>query len=615
MTQVIRIAKSGARHAPTLPVDAVTRTFGIFGVKDSGKTTTARVLAEGICKTGGNVAVLDPVGVWWGATRAGEGPGIPGVVIGGEHADVPLEKTGGALVADLVVKRLWPIVVVDMKLLRKGEAQHFMADFLEGVYFSNRRPLHLLFEEADRALPQNPRGMDPTLGRVLGAAEDIVKLGRSRGLGSSFISQRMATVTKNVTEQVEALILHAQIGPRDRKAVKDWVEANGDPERTKVVMDSMPTLQVGEAWLYSPKWLKGTLEQINVRMPKTFDSSATPSNADEERAEKQARRAPADLDELRVAMAETVQRAEANDPKKLKKRIEELEAEVERVREERPPAEPAEPVEPERILVPDREALATLVEVNADARGVLDELDDFQQRVRAIFEDGPRALAEAAAKFGAELSRSTAAYDAIAKLPAAGATVAASPAARSSADTPARPRRSLPAASPSSNGAGPTGPEQRILDALAWLATVGIEPATRTQLAMVAGYHERTKGFTGGLADLLEIGHVTYPRPGTVMLADVGRGLAHAPEEPLTDDEMQRMIFEHVGEQRARILREVIRDYPDGVSRPELAERLDYHERTKGFTGGIGSLKALGLVHFPERGTVAATDLLFPTRR
>lgn len=326
MAPAIYFAKSGKTNAPTLPADAVTRTFGIFGVKDSGKTTTGRVIAEGICKLGGNVVVLDPVGVWWGITRAGEGPGVPGIVIGGEHADVPLEETGGHLVAEVAMARQWPVVVIDLKLLRKGAAQRFMADFLEEVYLRNRKPLHLIFEEADRALPQSPRGMSPTLGRVMGAAEDIVKLGRSRGLGSTFLSQRMATVTKNVTEQVEAMIWHAQIGSNDRRAVKDWIEGNGDPARTKAIMDTMASLDVGEAWLYSPKWLR-VLERVRVKMPKTLDSSSTPTN-DEREVEEAAPRAPVELGELRRMMAETVEREAANDPKVLRARIEELESRV-----------------------------------------------------------------------------------------------------------------------------------------------------------------------------------------------------------------------------------------------------------------------------------------------
>lgn len=230
-----------------LPLDAVTRTFAALGQRGTGKTSVAVVMAEEMLANGGHVAILDPVGVHWGITRPGTGKGYPGVVIGGEHADVPLEETVGGLVAELVVGRHWPVVVIDMKLLRKGAQRRFMADFLEGVYFHNRHPLHVIFEEADQALPQTPRGMDPTMGRVLGAGEDIVKLGRSRGLGVTLVSQRPATVNKNVLEQA----------------------------MEKEVMDSLASLQRGECWLWSPGWLR-LLQRIQVRPRRTFDSSATP---------------------------------------------------------------------------------------------------------------------------------------------------------------------------------------------------------------------------------------------------------------------------------------------------------------------------------------------------
>lgn len=327
---MIRIAKSGAKAAPTLPGDAVTRTFGIFGMKDSGKTNTGRVVVEGVCKVGGHAVVLDPVGVWWGATRAGEGAGIPGVVIGGEHGDVPLEETGGKLIAEVALERQYPLIVVDMKLLRKGAQRRFLADFLEELYYRNRLPLSVVFEEADQALPQNPRGMDPTLGRVLGAAEDIVKLGRSRGLGAILISQRLATVNKNVTEQIENLMLLRLVGPNDLKAVKEWVQSNGDPVATAKVLDTIASLYQGEAWMYSPGWLR-LLERLKMRHARTLDTSATPTN-EQVAIEEGAKRAPVSLDELRVAMAETVERALANDPGELRKRVVELERELAGVR-------------------------------------------------------------------------------------------------------------------------------------------------------------------------------------------------------------------------------------------------------------------------------------------
>lgn len=375
MAPAIHIAKSGARSAPTLPADAVTRTFGIFGMKDSGKTNTGRVVTEGIVKVGGHAIVFDPVGVWWGATRAGEGPGIAGVVIGGEHGDVPLEETGGKLIAELALAREYKLIVVDMKLLRKGAQRRFLADCLEELYFRNRLPLSVVFEEADQSLPQNPRGMDPTLGRVLGAAEDIVKLGRSRGLGGILISQRLATVNKNVTEQIENLILLRLVGPNDIKAVKEWVQSNGDPVATAKVLDTIAKLEQGEAWMYSPGWLK-LLERIRVRHARTLDSSATPT-IEQVQAEESAARAPVSLDQLRDQMAATVERAKANDPGELRKVIEGLQDELQEANDR------AESAGGERVIVPDARLVSELSEAAVSLEAGVEELIAERERLAA----------------------------------------------------------------------------------------------------------------------------------------------------------------------------------------------------------------------------------------
>lgn len=367
MPAQLRIAKSGATNAPTLPLDAVTSTFGVLGQRGTGKTNTAVVMVEEMAKHGGHAAIFDPVGAWYGITHAGEKKGIEGIVIGGEHGDVPLEEEAGQLVAELVIGRHWPVVVIDLKMLRKGAQLRFMADCLEVIFHANREPLHIVFEEADRALPQMLRQSSDAIpaARVLGAGEDIVKLGRSRGLGATLVTQRPATLNKNVLEVCESLLLHRLMGPNDRKAVKAWVEANGDERALKQVMDSMASLARGEAWLYSPGFL-GLLERVRIRGRHTFDSSATPRVG--ERVAEPTARAPVDLDELRARMAETVKRQRENDPDELRARIEELEQQL-----EDGGVVDAEVVQ-ERVLVPDREAMAELSEAAAAAEVLIDEL-------------------------------------------------------------------------------------------------------------------------------------------------------------------------------------------------------------------------------------------------
>src|SRR3989304_10546744 len=88
-----------------LPLDAVTQTFGILAKKRRGKTYTASVMAEEMIKAKLPFAVLDPTGAWWGLRAAANGidAGYPVVIIGGDHGDIPLEPTAGAIIADPVV--------------------------------------------------------------------------------------------------------------------------------------------------------------------------------------------------------------------------------------------------------------------------------------------------------------------------------------------------------------------------------------------------------------------------------------------------------------------------------------------------------------------------------
>lgn len=82
-----------------LPLQAVTETFAILAKRGSGKTSTAVVLTEELLGAGQQVIVVDPTGVWWGlrANRNGGPGGLPIVIIGGDHADLPLtERSTGS---------------------------------------------------------------------------------------------------------------------------------------------------------------------------------------------------------------------------------------------------------------------------------------------------------------------------------------------------------------------------------------------------------------------------------------------------------------------------------------------------------------------------------------
>jgi hypothetical protein len=319
-----------------LPLEAVTQTFGILAVRGAGKTNLARVMAEEMYKAKLPFVAVDPVGSWWGlrSSRDGKAAGIEIPIFGGRHHDVPLERTGGALIADLVVgDRL--SCILDVSEFSEGDKIRFLIDFAERLYRTNQDPLHLFLEEADDYCPQRPFREQA---RLLRSWENIVRRGRSRGLGVTMISQRSAALNKNVLTQIETLFVLRTMSPQDRKAIAAWVEFHG---QAKELLASLDGLKNGEAWLWSPSWLR-KCERILARLSWTFDSGATPK--DDRGARPPANLADVDLGAIKSRVSETIERAKAEDPRELRKRIAELERELK--------ARPTPEAKIERIEVP-----------------------------------------------------------------------------------------------------------------------------------------------------------------------------------------------------------------------------------------------------------------------
>src|SRR3954451_9533052 len=86
-----------------LPTAALDDRIAIVGTAGSGKTYTAKGFVERLLDAGARVAVVDPLGVWWGLRAGSEcNAGYPVVVFGGRHADVPITAEMGAPLGRLI---------------------------------------------------------------------------------------------------------------------------------------------------------------------------------------------------------------------------------------------------------------------------------------------------------------------------------------------------------------------------------------------------------------------------------------------------------------------------------------------------------------------------------
>ena len=601
-----------------LPVDVAGEAIGILAKRGAGKTNTAVVLVEEMHRAGVQVVVLDPVGVWWGIRAGADGhrkDGLPMPVLGGEHGDVALEPAAGELVADVVVDS-GQSLVVDVSEFSKTQQRSFVAAFATRLYrrkASARSLLHVVLEEADEFAPQRVTSGDAPM---VGAIAQLVKRGRSRGLGLTFVTQRSASLNKDVLDQADVLIAMRTIGPRDRKAIEGWIE-HQDADGADQVLPSLPQLETGEAWVWNPE--RAILSRAKVRKRSTFDSSATPK-AGEKRAEPK-ETAAIDLTALGKRIEETAERAKQNDPAELRRQIRELDRRVRQADENTARLEALLAREPEEKLVV--ETIETRVEVPAltdEERELLAEVrtayEHHEAAARAVLE----ALDEISNRLGAQApaqlprpSRETRA-PAVARASSSGRTGGSQPerAERTAAREPAR---AAVAAPPSGDL---TGPQQRVLDALAWLQVLGFDQPTKIQVGFIAGYRvgKRVGGTFGNiLGQLRADGLLDYPSAGTVSLTESGSAVATVPNIERSARGFQDAVYARLDGPERRVLQVIVDVYPDAVSKQECGRRAGYTvgDRVGGTFGNIlGRLRTLGLIDYPTPGHVVALEVLFP---
>jgi hypothetical protein len=555
-----------------LPLEAVTETFAIFGKRGKGKTNAAVVLVEELFRAGLPVVVLDPIGVWWGlkASSDGSGPGLPIYVFGGQHGDLPLTPTGGAVMADLVVEQRIAMIL-DLKGFTGGERSRFVTDFAKRMLATNSEPVHVVIEEADAFVPQRPY---PGEQEMLGAMDRMVRWGRSSGIGCTLVTQRSAKVNKDVTTQAEVLVAFGITGPQDRDAIDDWIKYHDGGQRRHEVLESLASLPPGTAWLWSPGWLE-TLQQVRFRRRETFDSAATPRVGGQRVTPTLA---AVDLDRLRERMAATIEQAEANDPKALRRRVADLERQL--ATERKRATSPEVRVERVEVMPPDMaERLATWADLLERAAGVLNH--------------------EAAS--ARELAGAPQPKTSRAPKPSRRATLSPPPGVDMEALKRAADRRL-------------SDSQQRILDSLAWLEGVGIAPANRVQLAGFAGQSPTGGGYANNLGRLRSLGLIDYPGPKLVELVDAGRDAARPPDVPPTSEALQEQVCGMLSGSQIAILRALIAAYPRDVTRSDLAAKVGQSKTGGGFANNLGRLRTLGWIDYPSPGSVVALPVLFLER-
>lgn len=639
MTKVLHVAEDR-----TLPVEILQDSTTIFGRKRSGKSNNAVVLVEEALDLHSQVVVLDPKGDWWGITSSfdGKSEGYPVVVIGGNHATIELDLRSpgaGITIANWILDTGYS-VIIDLSLLKDPERERFCAPFLETIRRrKSEKPgqIILVVDEADELAPEDQRERIHVIDTYRTLVW-MVKRGGFAGVATICITQRPASISKNITTQSETIVVLHVSGSQDVDAVSDalkhHVPGATKKERTAALEDllrEIVQLDKGATIVVSasPK-LKGQIHRIPFRRRRTFDSGATPEFGKQARAPRVV--AMVAIERLSAAMEKAVAEAKANDPREKDKVIATLRRELEGERKRQPATTPAP--KPKTVYVLKEGQLARAEKVVERGHELVQKFRDAGAAAATFFEQktieyvgdlgamvGPLAAAISLTKQSAPSSPPP---SSVVRGRTAGSNgdgeVRAGVRSVETAQTVNRPKSTPPPGSEANLSRKPasartperaegdlTAAERRMLVTIAELSAAGID-ATRTALGAWQGLRSDTGRFGSYLSRLIGLGLITQDGSSyeiTVAGQDTV-GVAYAPSA----EELRDRVRARLKGRERDVFDEVLK--AGDITRDALGERMGLRGDTGRFGGYLARLRDMGAIEY-ERGQVRVGEHLAVT--
>lgn len=558
-----------------IPIEALDGKVGVLGITGSGKTFTAIGLVEQLLELGRQVIIVDPTGAYHGLRTA-----FPLPIFGGLEGDLPLTEADGETIARVIADRNLS-AIVDVSLLLKEShavARRFMSGFVAALKNSPGRARYLVMDEADEFMPENVGGGDA---KLFGDLKWIVRRGRIDGWRMMMVTQRPQDIAKSVLTQCETLVIHQLTAPQDRKAVEEWVKGNADPGQAKEVLGTLARLENGEAWIWSPR--QNLLVRARLPLNRSADTSRTPDADDSPIA--LAKLEGAEIAAIRDAMAKPADETEARlapAPTRGKRLAAEIDAiadmqlELASLRAER------EEWTFERAI--GQQQLDAVIAENSALREIAQRFEEAAADIRRI----EPALDEIPADAGIGEQRHE---------------LAPPPAIRAAAIQHIGEPIARGFTAAASDGAALPPRRVRILDAIAW----GCDHFRRASIdrdiaAWLADTSPRSSSYANDLGALRSGGFIDYPGPGLLALTVKGLEVATLPTTATTRAALWKAIASKLPPRQIRVVEALFEAAPR--DRAELASRTGTTSTSSSFANDLGRLRTLGLIDYPEPGSV-----------
>lgn len=604
-----------------VPLDIIMQRIVVLGTSGAGKTSGQRSMAERVWRDHKlRFGVFDLAEDWWGLKSSADGnsPGIPVVIFGGDHADLPLPTTGTEFAR--IVAKLEQPWIADLKALEKPKRLRFIGEAnLELLRINKGNPVVIFYDECDSYAPETAKSKEAFFSAD--ATEEVFKRGRKQGIFPIALTQRNAAISKDVVDLCQVALLYRAPGVIDQKVAVGYLGNTVGKKAADAILVELESLPDGECFLVSKAPKMTMMLRVKVLQPTTFDSSATPSLGQRRREPKVL--AQPDLEKIRTQMAKDIEDAKADDPAVLRLTI----AHLRRDLAERPRiSEPVPVTERVEVAVVKPEQLAEakrIVERGYELKDrLVEEMHATMESERDVIE---KTLTEYVGDMGAMLGPLAAVLALVVKddthrarmrvngSPQPVGGIARGRVVMNGKDV----TRKVASVKPMTEGI--TGPMQRVLDTMQTLYVLGIDTPSRVQVGIWLGVKSTSGSFKNYLGALKTAGLIEYVGAGdkgSLLLTDNGHVAANEMPVPSQSELMQRVlgIFKITTQQA--ILRVIMDAYPDVVSRAELAERIPNPvSHTSGsFKNYLGAMRSAGIIEYVtggDDGTVRASPVLF----
>lgn len=505
----------------------------------------------------------------------------------GRGGEVPAEPRAAALLARRLLE-LRVSAVVDLYELKLAGRREFMRLFLEALLAMPKdlyRPLLVAIDEAHLYVPERSYGEAESTEAVI----SLLSQGRKRGLCGILLTQRLSKLHKDAAAECNNVAIGRTWLDVDQKRAGDVLGFASAGER-----QGLRDLEAGEFLAFGPAFSGAGVTRFRGGDVHTTHPEAGQRHKLEAPAPSAAiRKVIGELKDLPQQAAEEIRTLQA-----AQARVRDLEREVRAAKAAQPPA--PKPAPAKRVEVPvlrdaqirRLETLAgRIIKAGEEAEGLFGGFAELARHIRGGLLDRQRAevlIRQGAPRMADEIIRA----------------VAPRPAPPPPPEP--RPRRNGRSTVPAE---GLTGPEQRILDALAWLESIGQREARQAAVAFLAGYTVGGGAYNNPRGALRTKGLIHY-RSDRLALTDAGRQLAKAPERPLGPEDLQARVLAQLPGPEGKLLRVLLDVYPEGLSNEDLAQRAGYAPNGGAYNNPRGRLRSLGLIDY-HGGRVAARPVLF----